>query len=166
MELIKQFGIDWKTLIAQVINFLIVLGVLYKFAYKPILKMLHDRSTKIEKSIKDAESIEKRVKAIEDERDDIITHAKKDAVKILQEADTASQKRSDEMVDHAKKEVKHVIDKAKNDIQSAKENLVAEAKIDIAKLVVASTEKIIQEKFSSEKDRKLIEKVVNDISNK
>ena len=48
-ELFSKLGIDWKLLIAQIINFLVLLFVLYKFAYRPILSMLEKRTKKIEK---------------------------------------------------------------------------------------------------------------------
>ena len=57
-DLISQLGIDAKLLIAQVINFVVLLVVLYAFAYKPILKMLHKRTEKIEAGSKNAEKVE------------------------------------------------------------------------------------------------------------
>ena len=64
MELLDKFGINFSVLLAQAVNFLIVLVVLYRFAYKPILKILHDRTRTIETSLKNAEkfisNLEKR----------------------------------------------------------------------------------------------------------
>jgi len=54
-ELISTFHIEWQLIIAQLVNFAIVLFVLWKFAYNPILKTLNDRTKKIEKGVKDAE---------------------------------------------------------------------------------------------------------------
>ena len=61
-ELITKLGIDWKFLIAQIVNFLVLLFVLYKFAYGPILAMLEKRQKKIEKGLKDAEAATKNSK--------------------------------------------------------------------------------------------------------
>ena len=55
-ELIKTFHIELNLLVAQIVNFSIVLFVLYRFAYAPILKTLNSRTGKIEKGLKDAES--------------------------------------------------------------------------------------------------------------
>ena len=54
-EIIKTFHIDWKLLIAQAVNFAIVVFALYKFAYKPLLKTMNERTAKIEQGLKDAE---------------------------------------------------------------------------------------------------------------
>mgnify|MGYP001588456271 CR=1 FL=1 len=64
MELISKLGIDWKLLVAQIVNFFILLFVLYKFAYKPVLEMLEKRSKTIEKGIHDAKASEERLKEI------------------------------------------------------------------------------------------------------
>ena len=60
-ELIQTFHIDWKLLIAQLINFAIVLFVLWKFAIKPLSKTMDKRTNDIEKSIDDAKKIEENL---------------------------------------------------------------------------------------------------------
>lgn len=55
MELLNALGIDWKILLAQFVNFAVLVFVLWKFAYKPIFKFLEDRKNKIEEGIKNAE---------------------------------------------------------------------------------------------------------------
>src|SRR3989338_6525968 len=62
MELLTKLGIDYRLLIAQLINFVILLAVLYRFLYKPVLKLLHERSTKIEDGLKNAEAVEATLK--------------------------------------------------------------------------------------------------------
>ena len=53
-SIIATFHIDWKIIIAQVLNFGVVFGVLYLFALKPLMKVMRERTEKIEKGIKDA----------------------------------------------------------------------------------------------------------------
>ena len=75
-ELVKTFHIDAGLLLAQLVNFLIVLVVLYKFAYKPILKTLNDRTGKIEKGLKDAEDAQIKLAEMEKKEKEILTKAK------------------------------------------------------------------------------------------
>ena len=56
MELLSNLGINGKLLLAQIVNFFILLYILKRFAYKPILKVLDDRKEKIEKGLRDAEN--------------------------------------------------------------------------------------------------------------
>ena len=66
MEIFEKLGIDVKLVIAQLVNFFILLYVLKRFAYKPVLKILEDRERKIEKGLKDAQSAEKRLHEMEE----------------------------------------------------------------------------------------------------
>jgi len=69
-EIAKVFGLDWKLLIIQAVNFGVLLLVLWYFLYKPVLKMLDERRGKIQKGVEDAENAEIRLTEIEGERAD------------------------------------------------------------------------------------------------
>ena len=84
-SLLTQLGIDWKLLIAQIINFLVLLAILYKFLYKPVFKILHDREEKIEKSLRQAERIEKNLFESEAEKSKIVAEARNEAGKVIAE---------------------------------------------------------------------------------
>ena len=91
-ELVKTFHIDWKLLIAQIINFGIVLGVLWYFALKPLMKVMNKRSGDIEQSLKNAEEIEKKLTAAGETKDQMITDAKKESQVILENASKEAEK--------------------------------------------------------------------------
>ena len=71
-ELFSQLGIDWKLLLAQGVNFVILLVVLTKFVYKPLMKMVEARRQKIELGIRGGEMAEKIIKTAEEEKAGII----------------------------------------------------------------------------------------------
>ncbi len=75
MELFSALGINLKILIAQFINFSIFFFVLYKFAYKPMLKFLDDRKQKIEKGLNDAEKANNKLIELEEKEKEIIAQA-------------------------------------------------------------------------------------------
>ena len=79
MELLGKLGIDWRLLIAQIINFLLLLVILYRLLYKPVIALLDQRSAKIEKSLQAAQQIEANLKQTESERAQKILAAKKEA---------------------------------------------------------------------------------------
>ena len=92
MELITKLGIDWKLLIAQVINFFILLFVLHRFAYRPILKMLKKRTDTIDKSLSDVKQIEKNLAESNQKKDELLRTARQQAHKNDTEGD-ANQRR-------------------------------------------------------------------------
>ena len=155
-ELFGKLGIDWKLLIAQVINFAILFFVLKRFAYKPILGILERRRTTVEKSLVDAKKIEERLGALEQERETVLGKARAEAHTIVESAT----KDATAFVARAKEETKAetavMIAKAQQDVERMKESVVAEAKNEIADLVVASAEKIIRVKLDPASEKELI----------
>jgi len=94
-ELVKTFHIEANLLAAQIVNFVIVLLVLYKFAYGPILKTLNDRTKKIEKGLKDAEESQKKLQEITQKEKEVMTDAKKEAQTIIKKSEEEAKKAKD-----------------------------------------------------------------------
>jgi len=160
-ELISKLGIDWKLLIAQIVNFLILLFVLYKFAYGPILAMLEKRQKKIEKGLADAEAAGKKLKESEEKQKEILKRARTEAKDIVEKAHIQAEKSKSEIAAESKVQAEKIISDAKAEIGWEKQKTIAEIKSEIGGLVVAATEKVIGEKINSEKDKKLIEESIS-----
>lgn len=159
-SLISTFHVDLKLFIAQLINFAIVFSVLYFFAFKPLVKTMTDRSEKIDKSLKDADAIEKRLALTEKEREEIINAAKKQANLIVEEANKRGEERHAEMIVKAKEEIGQVINAEKAKLVRDKAETLKEIKSEVAELVVMTVEKLLNEKMTGDKDRELIKKMV------
>lgn len=156
-ELLTKLGIDWKLLIAQIVNFLVLLFILYKFAYGPILTMLEKRQKKIEKGLKDAEAAGKKLEESEEKQKEILKRARTEAKEIVEKAHAQAEKSKSEMATEAKTQAEKIIAGAKVEIEREKEKTIGEIKSEIGSLVVAAAEKIIDEKLDASKDKKLIE---------
>ncbi|HRZ95161.1 MAG TPA: F0F1 ATP synthase subunit B [Candidatus Moranbacteria bacterium] len=159
-ELIKTFHIETNLLLAQFVNFAIVLFVLWKFAYKPILKTLNDRTKKIEKGVKDAETASKKLSEMTEKEKEVLVKARKEAQEIIKKSENEAKKNADGIVAQAKQQNEKMIADAKKMIDQEKEKMLGEVKSEIAGLVVSATEKVIHEKMDSQKDKELIEKAI------
>ncbi len=159
-SLISIFHIDLKLFVAQLINFAIVFSVLYFFAFKPLVKTMSERTEKIDKSLKDADEIEKRLALTEKEREDIINAAKKQANILLEEAAKRGEEKKEELVAKAKEEIGQVINNEKEKLSRDKAETLKEIKKEVAELVVLTVEKLLNEKMTSDKDKELIKKLV------
>lgn len=159
-SLVSTFNIDWRLLIAQAINFAIVFVILYLFAFKPLVKLMTERSEKIDKSLKDADEIEKRLALTEKDREEIILAAKKQANLIVEEADKRGEERRNELVAKAKEDIGQVINAEKEKMSREKGETLKEIKKEVADLVVLTVEKLLNEKMTGDKDRELIKKLV------
>ena len=159
-ELIKTFHIEANLLLAQIVNFTIVLLVLYKFAYKPVLKTLNDRAKKIDKGLRDSETAAKKLSEITEKEREVLTAAKKEAQEIIKKAEADAKSNATSLMSEARVGTDKMLADAKKQIDQEKEKIISEAKAEVADLVVLATEKIIGEKMDAGKDRELIEKAM------
>jgi F-type H+-transporting ATPase subunit b len=160
MELLANLGINWKLLIAQIVNFLILLFVLYKFAYTPVLKVLNDRTKKIEDGIKNAEDAKNKLIELSAREKDVLSKARKEAQEIIKKSEENALKNAKTIEDSAKNQYGKILEEAKAQIEQEKNKAVKEAKLEIAELIVSATEKIIDEKMDAKKDKELINKAI------
>ena len=160
-ELIKTFHIEVNLLLAQMINFTIVLLVLYKFAYKPILKTLNDRTKKIEKGLKDSAEASQKLEEMTEKEKEVLVNAKKEAQEIIKKSENEAMKNAESIIANAKEQNTKMIEEAKAVIENEKERMLSEIKSEVADLVVMATEKVIAEKLNSEKDREIIKSAIN-----
>lgn len=159
-SLISTFHIDLNLFIAQIVNFGIVFSILYFLIFKPLVSGMTDRSAKIEKSLKEADEIEKKLASTARESDEIIAAARKQAGAIVEEANLRGEERKNELVAKAKEEIAKVINQEKDKIARDKEETVKAIKQEIAGLVILTTEKVLAEKMDQPADKKLIDKLI------
>lgn len=162
MELLEKFGINFPVLIAQVVNFLIVLGVLYKFAYKPVLKMLHDRTKLIEDGVKNAEKAKAAVEETAKKQKRVLAEARTEAQAILTKAREQSVAQGAALFEQSKEEAAKLALKTKKDLALEHDQLLKNAKAEVADIVVMVAEKLLKEKVTEEKDRALISKLLEE----
>jgi F-type H+-transporting ATPase subunit b len=153
-------GINWKLFIAQLANFAIVLFVLWKWAWKPILKVLDDRSRRIEQSVNDAKRIEEEMKLLDKRRNDGLRAAEQSAQTIITEANASAKATREQLLAESKKEAAQVLAIGKTQLEAEKNRMVHEAKTEIADLVVEASEKVLAESMNDKRHRALVEKVL------
>jgi len=158
--LIGTFHIDYKMLIAQIVNFAIVLFVLYKFAYGPLLKVMTDRTEKIEKGLKDAEEANRKLEETEVKEKKVLGEARKEAQSIIDSAEKTALKNKEEFLDEAKKKSEEIAANTQRQLEEEKKKMLSEVKSEIADLVIAATGKVIDEKLDRKGDEEIIKKAI------
>ena len=157
-ELIKTFHIELNLLVAQMVNFAIVLWVLYRFAYKPVLRTLNSRTNKIEKGLADADAAGKKLEEIVEKEKEVLSNAKKEAQEIIKTAEEQAKANAISIVLEARNQSEKLAVTAKKQIEQEKDRMMQEVKKEISGLVVEATEKIIGQKLDREKDAELIKR--------
>lgn len=158
---ITTFHIDWKILVSQIINFGIIFVVLYLFALKPLKKVMDERTKTIEKGIKDAKENAILIETTQKEYNDVIKKAREEAHNLFQEGKKEADNKREEMLEKAKQEVETIINNGKKNLEAEKTKMIEEAKSEIVSLVVAATEKVLNDN----KNNNINEKVVKNIGN-
>ena len=158
MEALANLGIDWKLLTAQAVNFLILLFVLRRFAYRPMLDFLEQRSDRIEQGLKDAEAAQVKLAQMEEREKATLAAARSEARSIVEAAEAIAKKRDAERLIETEAATKRFTEEARVKIEEEKQKALTEAKQEIAQVVTASVEKILKETVDAAKDQDIIKK--------
>lgn len=122
MQIFQDFGVNPILLLAQIVNFLIVLFLLKKFLYKPVLKIISDREKEVQKGITDAQAAQAK-----------LDEATKKETEILQKAS----ERADKLIEEAKAQAQGMKTQAEEDAKTSAERIVTEGR---ERIVQESTE--------------------------
>lgn len=156
MELIAKLGLDWKILVAQLVNFGLLLTVLTLFVYRPILRLLDDRRERVRKAMEDVKAIENQKREIEQFKVEQFKKIDEECGRFLEAAKTQAETTKQEIVTAAEQEAKALLDKAKQQIADDRQRLMTEAQSALAALIIRITEKILEREFTPADQSRLL----------
>jgi len=159
---LEGLGINLPTLIAQIVNFAILFGLLYLVAYKPIMRMLDERSRRIKESMEQTEAIKEQAARAEEEAKKRIETAAKEGQQIIARAVRTAEEIRQKAQQEAKPEAEAIIAKARLEIQRERDEAIAEMRRELADLTIMAAEKVIERELDREAHRQLIEKVLDE----
>lgn len=163
MEALSKLGIDFKVLIAQIINFGILMAVLAKLLYRPILKALDQRRKRIEESLNKAEEIDRQSAETEERVKKKLGAAKAEAAEIVVEAKKAAEKNGEQILLKAVEESDRIRAEAGEKIELERQALHAETKIRVGKLALALVTRSLQQDMGESFYEKNINKSLKEI---
>lgn len=144
----ERFGLELKYVIWQLVSFLIVLGVLYKFGIKPVTATMEERNKKIESGIKSAEEMQRKLAATQEESAAILKKASVEATRLVEEARKAAKEFGDKQQADATARAAELVTKAQQAIELERKKMLADARNEIARLVVTTTERVLAKKLT------------------
>jgi F-type H+-transporting ATPase subunit b len=151
----ETLGIQWPKLIAQFIDFSIVLFVLWRFAYKPVFKLLESRRQKIADSIANAEKIKVQLAETETERKRVLAEAGDQAAKLIEDARAAAARVSEVETQKAIAAAEQIIAKAREAAAQDHARMLAELKREVGRLVVQTTATVTGKILTAEDQQRL-----------
>ncbi|MFH1111465.1 MAG: F0F1 ATP synthase subunit B [Patescibacteria group bacterium] len=165
-DFINTFHVDWKLMIAQLINFGIVIGVLWKFALKPLMKTMDSRTKEIEKSLADAKRIEQEMKQLTITREEVLTEARKQSEEIQRQGEARSEVQRQETLQKVRTEAERVVQETRQKFIVEKEEMLNEVKKQASSLVVQAVAKVLGKVTTPTLDKKVIDEAMQEISNR
>ncbi|MEY4939317.1 MAG: synthase subunit b, sodium ion specific [Verrucomicrobiota bacterium] len=144
----EHFGVETKYIVYQLISFLVVLGVLYKFGIKPVTATMEERNRKIEAGIKYSEQMQAKLAATQQETAGIIKNANVEASRIIEDARRSAKDFLDRQTQDATARASDLLVKAQQAIELEHKKMLADARTEIARLVVTTTERVLAKRLS------------------
>lgn len=156
---------DFGLLFWMTIVFLIVLGIVSKFGFKVIVKMVNDRKDYIDSSLQKAHEANKKLANIKVESDALLQEARERQAAILKKAAATRDAIVEKAQDKAHEESNRLLTEAKVEIENQRQAAVSDIRKQVATLSVEIAEKVLREKLGDEKTQMdLIERMLDEIS--
>ncbi len=151
MELIKP---DIGLLFWMTVSFLIVLFILKKYAWGPILNMIKERENTIEESLEKAQKAKEEMASVQEKSDRILKEAREERDSIIKEANETKKSIIAQSREDAKAEADKILKDARQSIENEKKGAMDELRSEVADLSIQVAERILREELSSEKKQK------------
>lgn len=145
-ELFAAFGINWKLLLVQAINFGLLLVILWRFLYTPVLRMIDERQKKIAEGVKNAEAAGEKLAAATGEGQEIVSKASREATGMIAAARTRAEERGSELVKAAEVKAEALLADAAARAAEAERSALQRSEQQIAKTAMLAAEKILASK--------------------
>jgi F-type H+-transporting ATPase subunit b len=161
-DLFGSLGINGATLLAQVVNVIILFGLLYLVAYKPIMRMMDERSNKIKESMDNTEYIRQQAERAEDEASKRIEVAAKEGQEAIARAVRTGEEVRQEAQQKARGEAEAMIARARTEIQRERDEAVEQLRREFADITIEAAGKVIDRTLDKKAHRDIIDKVLKE----
>ena len=150
------------TLIAQLLIFLVMLGILYRFAWGPLLRILNERRARIAQGVEATERAKRKLEEAERERQTKLEEARREAQAMLDRITKQAEDLRKELEAKAREQAEALIAKARAEIQQERQKAVQDLRLQVADLAVMAAGRIIGESLDAKKHRELIERAIEE----
>jgi F-type H+-transporting ATPase subunit b len=163
-EIARTFGVDWPHLLSQIISFSIICFFLYRFAYRPILKVLAQRRQLIAEGLANSERIKTQLARTEVERQESMAKAAADAAQFLEEGRAAAAKVREQETQKAIAAAEQIMTKAHEAAASDHSRMLADLKREVGRLVVETTAAVTGKILTTDDQQRLQEEAAKELT--
>lgn len=162
-ELLNNFGVEWKLLLAQAVNFFILFFLLKKFAYLPILDMLRRRKSEIGRGIAMRDEAADNLAKTKVMEEEAAERANKNALAVVSDAEEIARRRKDEIATEAVRESEQIVEEARRIIREERGKMAEEVERDAEALIHAGLTRVLGVLPPEVRDRELIREALREL---
>lgn len=155
--------IDYHELIWAIINFSVLLAILYKFLYGPLLKVMENRQNEIKNNISQAEEIRNEAEVLRAQLKQEMEKARSDARETMEKAVKTAEETKNQIISEAKDTANNIVVKAQEEIQREKEQALADIRNEVASLAILAAGKVIGKTMTAEEHDQLVDKYIQEV---
>jgi F-type H+-transporting ATPase subunit b len=161
MEILNSLGVNFTAVIWHAVNFLILLWVLQRYLFKPILAMLDQRATRIRESMENAESVRAETARLEAESKDILDHARQEGQQLMAQANRNAERIMTEARQAAQVEGERLVERARAELARERTQAFEELRVQIGELAIQAASQVVRRSLDANQHRELLREVVS-----
>ena len=160
--MLETLGIHFPSLLIYLVNFLIVLGLLFAFAYKPILRLMDQRAERIRESLEASERAREEAASSQQAVEEQLVEARREAQRIMDVAREAAERFRAEEMERARNEAETFVARAQSDIQRERDAAIEEVRANFSDLAITAAERVVRRSLDRQAHEELITQVLEE----
>ncbi len=157
-----QLGFNLPSLIAYLVNFLILLGILFLFAYKPLVRLMDQRAERIRESLEAADQARQEAATSREAVEEALNEARQQGQRLLDQTREAAERYRAEEMDRARQEAENFVLRARADIQRERDAAIEEVRSNFGDLAITAAERVIGRSLDRQAHEDLIAQVLEE----
>jgi F-type H+-transporting ATPase subunit b len=158
---VEKLGINWGLLIAQIFNVVLLVWLLTRFLYRPVLNMLNERTRRIQESLRETELVKEQLARANQDYDQKLAQARQEAAAILAQAQERAKLQEAEIIAQARQEADRIRSDARDQAVQERDQLMRDLKNQMADLVTITASRVLGEELKSNHDQLIEESLAS-----
>ena len=157
-----QLGFNLPSLIAYLVNFLILLGILFLFAYKPLVRLMDQRAERIRESLEAADQARQEAATSREAVEEALNEARQQGQRLLEQTREAAERYRAEEMDRARQDAENFVLRARAEIQRERDAAIEEVRSNFGDLAITAAERVIGRSLDRQAHEDLIAQVLEE----
>ncbi|PKB83147.1 MAG: ATP synthase F0 subunit B [SAR202 cluster bacterium Io17-Chloro-G9] len=157
-----ELGVNLPSLIAYLINFVLLLGILSLFVYRPVMRALDQRSDRVRESLEAADRAREEAATSRTAIEEQVNEARREGQRLLEQAREAADRYREEEMVRARQEAQDFVERARTDIQRERDAAVAEVRTNFGDLAITAAERVIRRSLDRQAHQELVAQVLEE----